>query len=186
MSLTELDRPAEADEQTDDLVRRAQRGDEAALERLYRRFGSLIYTLALRFVADTGKAEELTQDVFVRVWEKIGSYRWESAFETWLYRLAINRVLSDLRSRGRRSAWELAGEELTMNAHPARTLHPGRILDLERAIASLPTGARAVFLLHDLEGYRHREIAEMTGIAVGTCKAQLHRARGLLREALGR
>lgn len=186
MSLTELDRPAGVEEQIDDLVRRAQQGEEAAFERLYRRFGNLIYALALRFVADSTRAEELTQDVFIRLWEKIGSYRWESAFETWLYRLATNLVLSDLRSRGRRANWELLGEEPAMNAEPARTISPGRVLDLERAVATLPSGARTIFLLHDVEGYRHREIAEATGIAVGTCKAQLHRARRLLREALGR
>jgi len=186
MSLIELDRPAEVEEQIDDLVRRAQRGDETAFERLYRRSGNLIYALALRFSGDATRAEELTQDVFVRVWEKIGSYRWESAFDTWLYRLAVNLVLSDLRSRGRRSNWELLGEEKAMNAAVGRAASPGRVIDLERAVASLPAGARAVFLLHDVEGYRHREIAELTGIATGTCKAQLHRARRLLREALGR
>lgn len=176
----------EPPEQFESRIRAAQRGEIDSFERIYRRFGARIYTMALRFTADAHRAEELTQDVFLRVWRKIGTYRWESSFDTWLHRLAVNGILSGLRADSRRFSWELLGEDVATLAGPARPTHPGRVLDLERAVASLPEGARAIFLLHDLEGYKHREIAELTGLAEGTCKAQLHRARRLLREALSR
>jgi len=168
----------------DDLIRALQRGDSGRFEEVYRRFGTRVYTMALRLTADRARAEELTQDVFVRIWQKIGTFRWESAFETWLHRVAVNGMLTALRAHSRRAAWELLHEDIAAVAGAARSAHPGRAHDLERAIAELPAGARAIFLLHDLEGYRHPEIAELMGLAVGTCKAQLHRARRLLREAL--
>jgi RNA polymerase sigma-70 factor (ECF subfamily) len=178
--------PKQPPEDFDARIRAAQRGEVEPFERIYRRFSAKVYTMALRFTADAHRAEELTQDVFVRVWRNIGSFRWESSFETWLHRLAVNGILSGLRSEGRRSSWELLSEDVATLAGPAPSTHPGRVLDLERAVAALPAGARAVFLLHDLEGYKHREIAALTGLAEGTCKAQLHRARRLLREALSR
>ncbi|MNC87873.1 ECF RNA polymerase sigma factor SigE [compost metagenome] len=123
-----------------------------------------------------------TQDVFVRAWRKLGSFRGESAFGTWLHRLAVNVVLTDHRSAGRRERRAEAAVELGARSVPPP--RAGLAVDLERAIAALPPGARAVFVLYDVEGYRHEEIAAMTGIAAGTSKAQLHRARTLLREAL--
>lgn len=189
MNQTELESqssPPETAARLDDWVRAAQRGEVDEFERIYRRFGGRIYTMALRFTADVERAEELTQDVFIRLWTKIDGFRWESSFETWLHRLAINSILSGLRRDRRRFTWELLAEDITALAGPSRAATPGRALDLERAIAALPAGARTIFLLHDLEGFRHQEIADATGLAVGTCKAQLHRARRLLREALTR
>jgi RNA polymerase sigma-70 factor (ECF subfamily) len=128
--------------------------------------------------ADPALAEEFTQETFVRAWRKLRSFRGDSGFFAWIRRIAINVVLSDRRGRGRGPAEEVESE------HLASALDPGAALDLESAIAKLPVGARTVFVLHDVEGYRHDEIAGMLGVAAGTSKAQLHRARKLLREAL--
>jgi RNA polymerase sigma-70 factor (ECF subfamily) len=163
-----------------DLVARAQRGDFAAFEAIYRRHVGWTYALCLRMTADPTLAEELTQETFIRAWRKLRSFRGDSRFSTWLRRLAINVVLADRRGRGRKLAEQVESENLT----PA--LDPGAAIDLESAISRLPLGARTVFVLHDVEGYRHDEIAEMLGVASGTSKAQLHRARKLLREVLQR
>ena len=136
--------------------------------------------------ADARRAEELTQDVFVRAWERLGSFRGESAFSSWLYRLAVNVVLGERRSERRRTKRVLATDEVATHAVAAPRANPAARMDLERAIAGLPAGARAIFVLYEIEGYRHEEIAELTGLAPGTSKAQLHRARRLLREALER
>lgn len=167
------------------VVRRAQAGDQEAFGDLYRAHAGRVYALCLRLEADAARAEELTQDVFVRAWERLASYRGESAFGTWLYRLAVNVVLGDRRSAFRRSKRLLVTGEpgIFERATEAPT---GRDLDLEQAIAALPPGARTVFVLHDVEGYTHDEIASLSGIAEGTSKAQLFRARRLLREALSR
>ena len=137
--------------------------------------------------ADARRAEELTQDVFVKVWEQLSSFRGDAAFGTWLHRLAVNVVISDRRSAWRRGL-RMVNDGNAAAAHPDRrnVEAPLTAIDLDRAIAGLPPGARAVFVLHDVEGYQHAEIAELTGIAEGTSKAQLFRARRLLREALGR
>jgi RNA polymerase sigma-70 factor (ECF subfamily) len=169
-----------------DLVRRAQEGDIAAFETLYRGSVGLIHALCLRMVGSPTQAEDLTQEVFVRAWRKLGSFRGESAFTTWLTRLAVNVVLS---SRRRQRQWEgkmTVVDDLEPFAGPAPSSHPGQAVDLERAIAGLPAGARTVFVLHDVHGLEHAEIAAATGSAVGTCKAQLHRARRLLKEVLSR
>jgi RNA polymerase sigma-70 factor, ECF subfamily len=166
------------------LVRRAQDGDTAAFEQLYRENAGRIYALCLRLSGDGARAEELTQDVFVRAWQKLGGFRGDSAFSTWLHRLTVNLVLGERRAEGRRLARvvteDLSEREIPM---PNATL-PGEKLDLERAIAALPPGARTVFVMHEVEGYGHEEIARLTGRAEGTCKALLHRARKMLREAL--
>ena len=169
-----------------DVVRRAQAGDVAAFEQLYRENLNRVYAVCLRLCADGVKAEELTQDVFVRAWERLKSFEGKSAFSTWLHRLAVNVVLGEKRSESVRVTRIFATDDLEQYDAPSRRSDPGDAMDLERAIAGLPPGARAVFVLHDVEGYRHEEIARMHGTAVGTCKAQLHRARRLLREALGR
>lgn len=169
-----------------DLVREAQRGDQAAFRELYRQHGGRVYALCLRLTADAGQAEELTQDVFVRAWEKLASFRGESAFSSWLHRLAVNVVLTGRRAERRRWMRVMPMDEPASVERPDREMSPGLGLDLERAIAALPAGAREVFVLYDIEGYRHAEIAELVGIAVGTSKAQLFRARRLLREALDR
>lgn len=168
------------------LVRRAQEGDVAAFEQLYRENVGRVYALCLRLSADANRAEEFTQDVFIRAWEKLGSFRGESAFTSWLHRLTVNVVLSQRRSEGRRAAHEVTTDDLSYFDGEAKASLPGMGIDLERAIETLPPGARAVFVLHDVEGYKHQEIAQLTGRAEGTCKALLHRARKLLREALER
>jgi RNA polymerase sigma-70 factor (ECF subfamily) len=171
-------------------VARAAAGDRSAFERLYRQHTNRVFSLCARMVNDRGRAEELTQDVFVRAWEKLHLFRGESSFSTWLHRLTVNVVLNARKSDGRqKSRFEENDEDVGMDAHAGivgMPLAPGDMLDLEVAIAKLPPGARRVFLLHDVEGYKHEEIAEMLGVTSGATKAQLHRARLLLREALNR
>ena len=169
-----------------DLVLAAQGGDENAFRSLYDRTVERIYALCLRLSADPGHAEELTQDVFVQAWRRLATFRGESAFSTWLHRLAVNVVLAEKRATGRRERRVLAVEGLEDLQSPGRAPRPGLRMDLDAAIAALPAGARAVFVLHDVEGYRHEEIAELSGVATGTSKAQLFRARRLLREMLDR
>lgn len=171
-----------------ELVARAQRGDVAAFEELYRTSSGRVFALCLRMSRDRARATELLQDVFVRVWEKLGSYRGEASFTTWLHRLAVNVVLEaerrDKRRNDRFEEDEDGGTESIMGR--ARTDSVHERMDLQQAIAALPAGARRVFVLHDVEGFQHNEIAQMTGLAEGTLRAQLHRARKLLMEALDR
>ena len=168
----------------------AAAGDRRAFERLYRGHVSRVYSLCARMVIDRTRAEELTQDVFVRAWDKLHLFRGESSFSTWLHRLAVNVVLNARKSEGRsRSKFEEPDEELGLDALPARSssmIGAGEMLDIEAAIAKLPPGARRVFVLHDVEGFKHEEIAEQMGVTTGATKAQLHRARLLLRQALTR
>ena len=166
---------------TDDAVQRAQSGELAAFEELYRAHAGRVYALCRRLAGDEALAQALTQDAFVRAWERLGSFRGDAAFGTWLHRLTVNLVLHDRRTRLRRVERE-QGSTLAYD-EPGERVEAG--VDLERAIAGLPDRARAVFVLHEIEGYQHDEIAGMLGVAVGTCKAQLHRARQLLRRALG-
>jgi RNA polymerase sigma-70 factor (ECF subfamily) len=166
------------------LVSRAQAGDMAAFEELYRRNVGRVYALCMRMAGDASLAEELAQDVFVRAWERLGTFRGESAFSSWLHPLTVNVALSERRARRRRMARVMTTDDLTPFEKPRRTSGPEAGLDLEKALAALPPGARSVFVLHDVEGYRHQEIAEMTGVAEGTSKAQLHRARRMMRETL--
>ncbi|MFT4046725.1 MAG: sigma-70 family RNA polymerase sigma factor [Solimonas sp.] len=172
-------------------VSRAAKGDARAFEHLYRRHVARIHGLCLRLVdGDRARAEQCTQDAFVRAWEKLGSFRGDAQFSTWLHRLTVNLVLGEHRLLKRWVTFEDAagGAEggaasgAAIGEHPQQRL--GDRLDLERALARLPKGARAVLMLYDVEGYAHEEIAELTGIAVGTSKAQLHRARKLMREWL--
>ena len=163
------------------LVESAQAGDVAAFEALYRGHVGRVYALCLRMTAEVSAAEDLTQEAFVRAWRKLGSFRGDSAFSTWLHRVAVNVVLGHRRSRMRRAA---RMEALKTEPGRAPSSSPALRMDLEAAIASLPDGAREVFVLHEVEGYRHDEIAELAGIATGTSKAHLHRARTLLKERL--
>ena len=152
---------------------------------LYRENVGRVHALCLRMARDRTEADELTQETFVRVWERLGSFRGDSAFTTWLHRVTVNVVIAGLRTRGRwRERFAAAEAEDFGAAVPA--FSAGGDLDLERAIARLSPQARLVFLLHDVEGYQHGEIAELTGLAVGTSKAHLHRARQLLRQDLSR
>lgn len=167
------------------LVRDAQNGDLLAFERLYRDNERKVFALCLRMSSDGALAEELTQEVFVRAWRKLGSFRGDSAFSTWLYPLTVNVALSERRSRRRRDARILATDDPASLERAPGTPRPEAGFDLQKAMAALPPGARAVFVLHDVEGRTHDEIAAMLNLAAGTSKAQLFRARRLLREALG-
>jgi len=164
----------------------AAAGDRRAFERLYRQHVDRVFSLCLRMVQDRERAEELTQDVFVRVWEKLSLFRGESAFGTWLHRMAVNVVLNDRRAATARNARHTAVDDMDQFAQDEGALRPGLAVDLESAIALLPPGARKVFVLHDVEGYTHVEIGRLLGVTAGGTKAQLHRARRLLREALDR
>lgn len=175
---------AERDAEQRDL-RAAVRGDAKAFERLYRRHIGKVYGLCWRLCnGDAAKADQAAQDAFVRAWEKLASFRGESAFATWLHRLTVNVVLGEHRLLKRWTTFE----DAEAAGAPEPSHHPtaglGESIDLERALTRLPKGARAVLVLHDVEGWKHEEIAAATGIAVGTSKAQLHRARKLMKEWL--
>ena len=161
----------------------AARGDSSAFERLYRTHVTRIHSLTRRMLG-SHVADEVTQDIFVRTWQKLGQFRGESAFSTWLHRLAVNVVIEKRRSfaiqRGRMTDDVDALDMLTVPAGRADLT-----VDFEHAIEQLPPGAREIFVLHDVEGYKHREIAVMLDIATGTSKRQLHRARMLMRRHLG-
>lgn len=179
-----LDRKPSTQRTDDDAVEvtLAAAGDAHAFERLYRRHATRIYNLVRRMYG-VDDAEEVTQDVFVRAWEKLATFRGESAFSTWLHRVAVNVVLGRRESRGRQHARLAEGDAyIEMARAPRRT--PEEAMDLEDALAQLPDGARQIFVLHDIEGYRHEEIADLLGLATGTSKSQLHRARMALRAYL--
>jgi RNA polymerase sigma-70 factor, ECF subfamily len=167
-------------------VAAARAGDELAFRRLYDAHVGRVYVLCLRLEGNVERAEELTQDVFVRAWDRLATFRGESAFSTWLHRLTVNVVLADRRSAWRRSKHEIAHEAPEELPAPSREAPAGLAMDLEQVIAALPAGARTILVLHDVEGYRHEEIASLTGISIGTSKSQLFRARRLLREAFER
>ena len=161
-------------------VKRARGGDAAAFEQLYRLHTDRIYGLCWRLTnGDELQASQYTQDAFIRAWEKLDSFRGDAKFGTWLHRIAVNVVLGEKRLLKRWVSFEDEAPPEGGRA-PVADLH----MDLEGALAKLPKGARSVLLLHDVEGYKHEEIAQLTGIAVGTSKAQLHRARRLMKEQL--
>ena len=164
------------------LVDRARRGDVSAFEALYQENLGRVYGLCYRMVGDRAVAEDLTQEAFVRAWRNIGSFEGRSAFSTWLHRLAVHVVLGDMRTRQRREGQVLSFGDLSPHGRPDG--RPEARMNLDAAMECLPQGARHVFVLHDVEGYQHEEIAALTGVSVGTSKSQLHRARALLREAL--
>jgi RNA polymerase sigma-70 factor, ECF subfamily len=166
------------------LIRRAQQRDARAFEQLYRQHVPRIYALCLRLTANVRRAEELTQTAFIQLWEKLPLFRGESAFSSWLHRLAVNTALMDFRAAQRRESRVVGVPDLTVLETPQPPTTPGARLDLEQAIATLPPQARTVFVLHDIEGYTHEEIAALMELQPGTSKAQLHRARQLLQKAL--
>lgn len=161
----------------------AQSGDAQAFERLYRAQVGRIHSLARRMVGPS-EADELTQDVFVRAWQKLHTFRGEAAFGTWLHRLGVNVMLAYRGSLGARRRY--LDEDADPAVEAARPAPLELTLDFEGAMERLPRGAKHVFVLHDVEGYKHQEIAEMLGITAGTSKAQLHRARMALRKHLER
>ena len=166
-------------------VKRAQAGDVGAFETLYREQSGRVFALCLRLKGgDRTDATELMQDVFVRAWRRLGTFRGDSAFSSWLHRLAVNTMLENARTESRRTARVLSMEDTSMLPGAARTSGVVLRMEMEEAVASLPKGARIAFVLHDVEGYQHQEIAERLSVSVGTVKAQLHRARRLLRDRL--
>jgi len=171
----------------DGLVERARRGDVDAFEQLYRLHAGRVYALCLRLAADPVVARELTQDTFVKAWEALPRFRADASLTTWLHRIAVNALLERRRGEKRRSARvSLADDEDAAEMIVGVVAAPdvATAIDLERAVGALPPGVRRAFVLHDVEGYTHEEIAMMTGLAAGTLRAQLHRARQLLMRAL--
>ena len=176
--------PASAGANDSDDVRAAGAGDRQAFQRLYRLHVGRVHGAVCRLAGyDHARAEDLTQDAFIRAWQKLPGFRHESAFGTWLYRLAVNVALMDIRARGADPVSTLDDEHLPDTGQTPFCAAERE--ELERAIARLPPRARAVLVLHDIEGWRHEEIGGELGMATGTSKAQLHRARGLLRKILG-
>jgi RNA polymerase sigma-70 factor (ECF subfamily) len=167
-----------------DDVRAAAAGDRHAFQRLYTLHVGRVYGALQRLAGyDHARAEDLTQEAFIRAWQKLPGFRHESAFGTWLYRLAVNVALMDIRARG---ADPVSVRDHELLPDPGETpFCAAERGELEQAISQLPPRARAVLVLHDIEGWRHEDIGDELGMAVGTSKAQLHRARGLLRKVLG-
>src|SRR5437870_5417020 len=171
-----------------DLARRVSLGDIQAFEELYQRHQRRVYNLCLRMTNNIPEAEDLTQEVFIHLFSKIGSFRGESAFTTWLHRLTVNKVLMHFRTN-KKYRNQTALDDMLHEPRAGETLNHSRPLTwdritLERAVMQLPPGYRAVFILHDIEGYDHAEVARMCGNSIGTSKSQLHKARNKLRSFL--
>ena len=171
-----------------ELARAAAAGDSAAFEKLYEQHRRRVYSLCLRMLGNVSQAEDLTQEVFLQVFKKIGSFRGDSAFTTWLHRLTVNQVLMHLRRRGvKLEHTSEEGDFTDVVETPLQSTRRISMVDriaLEKAISELPPGYRTVFVLHDVEGYEHGEISDLLGVTVGTSKSQLHKARMRLREFL--
>jgi RNA polymerase sigma-70 factor (ECF subfamily) len=166
-------------------VAAARAGDVAAFEALYREHVGRIYALCLRMTGDVSEAESLAQETFVRAWKRLAEFRGDAAFATWLHHVAVSVVLTTRRATLRRlQRIETTDDLERLDRVTAPQPSEGSRLDLERAIATLPDGARIVFVLFEIVGYAHAEIARELGIAENTSRAQLHRARGLLRKVL--
>ena len=163
----------------------ATNDDRTTFDSLYRTHAKRIYSLAYRFAGNAAEAEELLQDIFLLAYRKLASFRGEAALSTWLHRLAVNRCLDHVRSRAARQ--DAVTERLDAEPPPSRAAAgPITHIDLERAIAQLPDGCRMAFVLHDVEGYGHKEVGARLGIATGTSKSQVHKARLRLRRLLRR
>lgn len=168
----------------DAIVQRAQSGDVDAFEAVYRAHVSAIHALCRRMCGDDGEAKDLVQDVFVRAWERLPSFRGQSALATWLHRLAVNVVLETWRASKRDALRMIDDPEGLAFGAVGRETNADAVMDIASAITRLPRGSRTVFVLHDIEGYSHDEIASMTGIAAGTSRTQLFRARRALARLL--
>ena len=165
-----------------DWISRAQRTDAKAFESLYRLHVDRVYGLCLRMTGNVAEAEDCTQEAFIQAWKKMDKFRGDSAFGTWMHRIAVNAVLGRMRkSKRERDRIQLASDEVLS---PASINDDGELRDLSDAVNRLPEGARHVFVLYGVYGYSHKEAGEMLGIAAGTSKAQLHRARRLLAQQL--
>lgn len=177
VSLSELGMTEEAD-----WISRAQRADAKAFESLYRLHVDRVYGLCLRMTGNVAEAEDCTQEAFIQAWNKMDNFRGDSAFGTWIHRIAVNAVLGRMRkSKRERDRIQLASDEVLS---PASINDDGELRDLSDAVNRLPEGARHVFVLYGVYGYSHEEAGNMLGIAAGTSKAQLHRARRLLAQQL--
>jgi RNA polymerase sigma-70 factor (ECF subfamily) len=176
---------SDGDGSIDATVRRAQQGDVNAFEAVYRAHAPAIHALCRRMVGTERDARDLVQDVFVRAWEKLESFRGQSSLATWLHRLAVNVVLNHLRT-SKRDGLRLIDDvdDATFGSRSSPAASVETAIDMDWALAQLPAGARSVFVLHDIQGYSHDEIAQMTGIAAGTARAQLWRARRALTRLL--
>lgn len=172
----------------EELARLAAEGDEAAFEEIYNRHRKLVYSVALRMTGNVADAEDLTQDSFVSVMRRIGGFRGEASFTSWLYRLAVNQVKMHFRRRQSRPEYQTSdGEILEREASVVRRANSEQVIDrlaLEEAVQRIPKGFRAAFILHDVEGYQHKEVGRMMGWTTGTSKSQLHWARMGLRKLL--
>lgn len=189
VSSVEVEEESPADAETDvELARRAAEGDDGAFEQIYRRHYRRVYSLCLRMTNNPTSAEDLTQDVFTHLYRKIGSFRGESAFTTWLHRMTVNQVLMYFRKSSTRN--ELTTEEgetpiqIVQGTENAARMPIVDRIALERAIEQLSPGYRSVFVLHDVEGHEHEEIGRILGISAGTSKSQLHKARLKLRDLI--
>ena len=185
MTVDEADRPAETDYA---LARRAAGGEMPAFEQLYERHHRRVYSLCLRMTQNVSEAEDLAQEVFIQLFRKIGSFRGESAFSTWLHRLTVNQVLMHFRKRQVKTEQTTEDGEVPVQVvvgtgNPQQMPVVDRIA-LDKAIAQLAPGYRTVFVLHDVEGHEHEEIARMLKCSIGTSKSQLHKARMKLRGLL--
>ena len=172
------------------LVEKSRKGDLAAFETIYRTHSGRLYSVACRMLGNPADAEDMLQEIFLAAHRKLDTFRGESALGTWLFRLATNLCLDHLRSRAARAAQVTAAldDEPALADTGSRKLGERTVakMDLERALAKLPEGCRTAFVLHDVEGLEHREVADMLGIAEGTSKSQVHKARLRLRAMLGR
>ena len=178
--MVSLERPALTDEA--DWIAKAQRSDSKAFERLYRMHVDRVYGLCLRMTGNVAEAEDCAQEAFIQAWNKLDKFRGDSAFSTWLHRIAVNAVLGRARkSKREQDRIQMAFEQ---SSAPATEADDGELRDLSDAVDRLPEGARHVFVLHAVYGYSHDETGEMLDIAAGTSKAQLHRARRLLAQQL--
>ena len=182
------DEPLTNTETDYELVQKAAHGNLAAFENIYQRYHRRAYSICLRMTQSTAEAEDLTQEVFIQLFRKMGSFRGESAFSTWLHRLTVNQVLMHFRRRSVKSEkttelGDMPEQTVQGTSNPNRMPIVDRIA-LKKAIAELPTGYKNVFVLHDVEGFEHEEVARMMGISVGTSKSQLHKARLKLRVLL--
>ena len=171
-----------------ELARRISSGDLQAFEALYQLHQQRVYNLCLRMTNNIPEAEDLTQEVFIHLFHKIGSFRGDSAFTTWLHRLTVNKVLMYFRTN-KKYRNQTTLDDMLQEPAARETLNHNRAstwdrLTLERAVMQLPPGYRAVFILHDVEGYEHSEVARICGISIGTTKSQLHKARRKLRTLL--
>lgn len=169
------------------LVTAARKGDMKAFERLYRLHSGKVMGLCLRMTRRRDVAEDCVQQTFIRAWRSLAAFEGRSAFGTWLHRIAVNEVLTHERNHGTRAESDSDAVD-DVHAEPGelqRAYDAAEVMDVERALATLPPGSRHVVVLQTVYGYSHEEVAEMLGIAVGTCKAQLHRGRRLLRERMG-